>query len=94
MAVKKIEEILSHFDKRQFSPVYLLTGEENYYIDLLTSKFEEEILDEAERDFNLTTLYGLETNAKEICSFAIDGDLVVARVFMYLGEANETFFYI
>ena len=70
MAVKKIEEILSHFDKRQFSPVYLLTGEENYYIDLLTSKFEEEILDEAERDFNLTTLYGLETNAKEICSFA------------------------
>ena len=70
MIVKKIEEILNHFNKRQFSPVYLLTGEENYYIDLLTSKFEEEILDEAERDFNFTTLYGLETNAKEICSFA------------------------
>lgn len=70
MIVKKIEEILNHFNKRQFSPVYLLTGEENYYMDLLTSKFEEEILDEAERDFNFTTLYGLETNAKEICSFA------------------------
>lgn len=70
MIVKKIEEILNHFNKRQFSPVYLLTGEENYYIDLLTSKFEEEILDEAEKDFNFTTLYGLETNAKEICSFA------------------------
>lgn len=70
MIVKKIEEILNHFNKRQISPVYLLTGEENYYIDLLTSKFEEEILDEAEKDFNFTTLYGLETNAKEICSFA------------------------
>lgn len=70
MIVKKIEEILNHFNKRQFSPVYLLTGEENYYIDLLTSKFEEEILDEAEKDFNFTTLYGLETNAKEICSFS------------------------
>lgn len=70
MVVKKVEEILAHFNKKQFSSVYLLTGEENYYIDLLTSKFEEEILDEAEKDFNLTTLYGLETNAKEICSFA------------------------
>ncbi|MBQ2395730.1 MAG: DNA polymerase III subunit delta [Bacteroidales bacterium] len=69
MIVKKIEEILNHFEKKQFSPVYLLTGEENYYIDLLTSKFEEEILDESEKDFNFTTLYGLETNAKEICSF-------------------------
>ena len=49
MIVKKIEEILNHFNKRQFFPVYLLTGEENYYIDLLTSKFEEEILDEAEK---------------------------------------------
>lgn len=70
MIVKKIEEILNHFEKKQFSPVYLLTGEENYYIDLLASKFEEEILDESEKDFNFTTLYGLETNAKEICSFA------------------------
>ena len=69
MIVKKIEEILNHFEKKQFSPVYLLTGEENYYIDLLASKFEEEILDESEKDFNFTTLYGLETNAKEICSF-------------------------
>lgn len=70
MIIKKIEEILKHFDNKQFSPAYLLSGEENYYIDLLTSKFENEILDESERDFNLTTLYGLETNAKEICSFA------------------------
>ena len=51
MIVKKIEEILNHFEKKQFSPVYLLTGEENYYIDLLASKFEEEILDESEKDF-------------------------------------------
>ncbi len=70
MTIKKIEEFLNHFSKREFSPVYLLTGEESYYIDLITSKFEEEVLDESERDFNLTTLYGLETNAKEICSFA------------------------
>lgn len=102
MAVKKIEEILSHFDKRQFSPVYLLTGEENYYIDLLTSKFEEEILDEAERDFNLTTLYGLETNAKEICSFAkqypimSEKRLIIVKEFQQIDkkELSQLSFYI
>ena len=102
MAVKKIEEILSHFDKRQFSPVYLLTGEENYYIDLLTSKFEEEILDEAERDFNLTTLYGLETNAKEICSFAkqypimSEKRLIIVKEFQQIDkkELSQLSFYV
>lgn len=102
MAVKKIEEILSHFDKRQFSSVYLLTGEENYYIDLLTSKFEEEILDEAERDFNLTTLYGLETNAKEICSFAkqypimSEKRLIIVKEFQQIDkkELSQLSFYV
>lgn len=102
MAVKKIEEILSHFDKRQFSPVYLLTGEENYYIDLITSKFEEEILDEAERDFNLTTLYGLETNAKEICSFAkqypimSEKRLIIVKEFQQIDkkELSQLSFYV
>lgn len=70
MVVKKAEDILNHFNQKQFSSVYLLTGEENYYIDLLVSKFENEILDESEKDFNMTILYGLETNSKEICSFA------------------------
>lgn len=102
MAVKKIEEILSHFDKRQFSPVYLLIGEENYYIDLITSKFEEEILDEAERDFNLTTLYGLETNAKEICSFAkqypimSEKRLIIVKEFQQIDkkELSQLSFYV
>jgi DNA polymerase-3 subunit delta len=70
MVVKKAEDILNHFNQKQFSSVYLLTGEENYYIDLLVSKFENEILDESEKDFNMTILYGLGTNSKEICSFA------------------------
>jgi DNA polymerase-3 subunit delta len=70
MVLKKAEDILNHFNQKQFSSVYLLTGEENYYIDLLVSKFENEILDESEKDFNMTILYGLETNSKEICSFA------------------------
>lgn len=101
MVVKKIEEILKHFKDKKYSPIYLLTGEENYYIDLLVSKFEE-LLDESERDFNMTTLYGIETNAKEICSFAkqypmmSDKRLVIVKEFQQINkkELSTLSFYI
>ncbi len=92
MILKKIEDILKHFKEKSFSPVYLITGEENYYIDLLVSKFEEEVLDEMERDFNITTLYGIETDSKEICSFAkqypmmSEKRLVIVKEFQQLNK--------
>lgn len=69
---------------------------------MLTSKFEEEILDEAERDFNLTTLYGLETNAKEICSFAkqypimSEKRLIIVKEFQQIDkkELSQLSFYV
>ncbi|MCI9607095.1 MAG: DNA polymerase III subunit delta [Muribaculaceae bacterium] len=51
--------------KRQFAPVYLLHGEEAYYIDELVKVFEN-ILPESERDFNLYTIYAPETTADAI----------------------------
>lgn len=102
MILKKIEDLQKHFETKQFSPIYLLTGEENYYIDLLVSKFEEEILDESEKDFNFTILFGLETNSKEICSFAkqypmmSEKRLVIVKEFQNLDkrDLNNLSFYI
>lgn len=42
------------------APVYVLHGEEGYYIDRLTALFEQTV-PEADRDFNLQTLYAPET---------------------------------
>lgn len=46
---------------RKFAPVYLLHGEEGYYIDLIV-KMAEDIIDPADRDFNLYTLYAPEVS--------------------------------
>lgn len=53
------DSLKSQLAKRQFAPVYLLHGEEGYYIDELVKCFEE-ILPVEERDFNLYTLYAPE----------------------------------
>ncbi len=46
-------------------PVYLLHGEEGYYIDALAQTFEE-LVPEADRDFNLYTFYAPETDINTV----------------------------
>lgn len=64
------DQIKKDLKKRQYKPVYLLHGAEPYYIDELTSLFEHKVLDEAERSFNLTILYGKETDFKTVVDAA------------------------
>lgn len=51
--------------EHKLAPLYLLHGEEGYYIDELVKAFEE-VLPEEERDFNLYTIYGPETSVETI----------------------------
>ena len=46
-------------------PVYLLHGEEGYFIDALVQTFEE-LVPEADRDFNLYTFYAPETDMNTV----------------------------
>ena len=45
-----------------FQPVYLLHGEESYYIDRITDLLLERVLTDEEKDFNLTQLYASDVN--------------------------------
>lgn len=62
--------ILKDLKNKVYHPVYFLTGEETYYIDLITDYIEEHVLDESEKDFNQTILYGKDTDLTTIISEA------------------------
>lgn len=51
--------------KREYAPIYLLHGEEGYFIDALVKEFEE-ILPPEERDFNLYTMYAPQVSADDV----------------------------
>lgn len=51
---------------KQFLPVYLIDGEETFYLDIITNFFEEQILQPSERDFNLTVLYGKDVEWADV----------------------------
>lgn len=53
-------DILAEVKKKVFRPVYLLQGEEPYYIDLLSDAIVANALTEEEAAFNLTTIYATD----------------------------------
>ncbi len=51
------KDIVKEVDSGNFCPVYLLMGDESYYIDLLTDYIVEHAITKEEADFNLYTIY-------------------------------------
>lgn len=62
--------ILSNLKARKFAPVYFLYGAEHFYIDEISQFAEQHILNEGEKGFNQTILYGKETDAATIINTA------------------------
>lgn len=59
--------IIKEIDSRQFHPIYMLYGDETYYIDLISDYFEKNILTgEDEREFNLSVMYGKDISVADI----------------------------
>ena len=56
------QEILKKLQQKQFANVYFLAGEEPLFIDKISDYIEENVMDEADRDFNQSVYYAKETN--------------------------------
>ena len=50
----------------KYAPVYLLCGEEPYYIDRVSDWIEDKVLDEAAKAFDLTVVYGRDLQGLDI----------------------------
>jgi DNA polymerase-3 subunit delta len=59
-------EILKDIKNKKYKPVYLLHGEEPYYIDLISNFVEHQLLSDAEKGFNQTVLYGKDTDVMTV----------------------------
>jgi len=66
LAVNAFENLITDIQKRQFASVYLLHGEEPYFIDAAAKALENGILTEAEKSFNQTLLYGRDTQVNDL----------------------------
>lgn len=68
-------------------PVYLLQGEEGYYIDELVKAFESSVAEE-ERDFNLTVLYAPQVSPEQVSEACLRYPMMAERQVVILKEAH------
>lgn len=83
------QTLVSEIRKKQFRPIYFLMGEEPFFIDKLTDLIEAQALQEEERSFNQSILYGADTNIAEIISEAKRFPMMAERVVVIVKEAQQ-----
>jgi DNA polymerase-3 subunit delta len=81
--------IISDLRKRIFHPIYLLSGEEPYYIDLISDIIENEVLDEAGKEFNLSVLYGRDVDVRAILDQAKRYPMMASHQVVIVKEAQD-----
>lgn len=64
------EEIVRNLKNEVYSPIYFLMGEEDYYIDRISDYLVNHTLTETEKEFNLTVLYGADTDIATVINAA------------------------
>ena len=81
-------EIVKDAHSGKFSPVYLLMGDEPYYVDMVCDAILEHCLDESEKDFNQTVCYGADVNADTVITAARRYPMFADRQLVVVKEAQ------
>ena len=64
------QTIMQDLKNRNFSPFYLLMGEESYYIDSISDYIASHVLSPEECDFNQTICFGSDVTAVQVADMA------------------------
>lgn len=86
MAATKLIEALK---RKEYHPVYLLHGEEPYYIDLVSDYIEENVLDPSQQGFDQTVLYGKDTDFVTVLNAARRFPMLASHQVIIVKEAQN-----
>lgn len=64
------KQLIADLQALKYKPVYLLTGEEDYYIDVMSDYFEKHVVPADFADFDKTVLYGRDVDMMAVLNCA------------------------
>ncbi|HTD39595.1 MAG TPA: DNA polymerase III subunit delta, partial [Mucilaginibacter sp.] len=83
------DDILKDLKNRKYKPLYLLHGDEPYFIDQVSNFVEHQLLSEAERGFNQTVLYGKDTEVMTVLNAAKRYPMMAEYQVVLVKEAQD-----
>ncbi|MFI3316113.1 MAG: DNA polymerase III subunit delta [Rikenellaceae bacterium] len=88
-SVADVARISSRIKAREFDQIYLLMGEEGYFIDRLCEALDRTILSDDERAFNSITLYGKDSEVGQVVNCCRQMPMMGSRQVVILKEAQQ-----
>jgi len=87
--MKDYKKILEDLEKKIYHPVYFLSGEEPFYIDLISDYIEDHVLTEEEKGFNQFIFYGKDTEEQTIIETARRFPMISNQQVIIVKEAQS-----
>lgn len=82
------QDIIKDWKQKKFKSLYWLEGDEDFFIDQVTNYAEHHLLEESEKGFNLTILYGKETSWSAVINACRRYPMFAERQVVVLKEAQ------
>lgn len=82
------ETILQNLKKKVYHPIYLLQGDEPYFIDQVSGFIEKNVLREEEKGFNQTVFYGKDTDVRTIVEASLRYPMMAEKQVIVVREAQ------
>jgi len=83
------KEIAAALKKKVYHPIYLLMGDEPYFIDKITGYMINNVLTEEERTFNQVIMYGKEADINNVIDAARRYPMMSSYQMVVLKEAQD-----
>ena len=87
--VAAAEQIAAEIAARRFSGIYLLMGEESYFIDRIAEQLADSILDPEQRAFNQIVVYGKDCDAGQVINLCRQMPMMGSYQVVILKEAQQ-----
>lgn len=82
------QQIELSIKKKEFFPIYVLSGEEPFYVDKLSEMIIDNALTEEEKDFNLSVYYASDTRMADVALACRRYPMMAERQVVVLREAQ------
>lgn len=84
-----MRQIIEEINAKKVHSIYLLYGDESFFIDKVTDFIERNILTESEKAFNQSILYGKEITPQQIIDFCVQFPMMAERRVIIVKEAQQ-----
>lgn len=87
--IPAVETLLKDIRAKRFAPVYLIYGDEPYYLDLIADQLEQVAIPVAEKSFNQFILFGKDSDVGGVLNYARRYPFMAEQQLVIVKEAQQ-----